>query len=963
MSRLMTTKPERRPRLRPGLALLLATLALLLTIWPGAAGVHAQSDAPLPSAPDGVTAADGPQTGAVNITWRPVAGAAFYRIGWVKMADIPVARSDGRHWLDAFAFTDVANLGQTAHTLTDLRPAADYAFIVGSVNARFATAAWSEWAYLTPAGTPSCSAASSGNPTDGGATAPGNPADGAATAPPTAGSVASDRAALVALYRATGGDNWGDNTNWLSDAPLGHWHGVTTDKDGRVIELTLGQRYFPNVSAYNSSKVTYGASIFDDGTALSAISGFNLVGEIPATIGSLDRLQELHLGGNQLTGEIPVELGNLSNLSGLTLSKNTLTGRIPAELGGLSKLQSLYLNDNVLTGEIPAELGSLANLQGLWLNDNVLTGEIPTGLSNLLNIQKLRLDGNVLTGRIPAELGSLGNLQSLRLSDNVLTGGIPSELGNLANLQELYLHGNVLTGGIPAELGNLANLWELSLRDNHLTGGIPVELGNLLNLDRLYLTNNRLSGCIPAVWQIGAGRRYTNDLDRLGLPFCNASSDAAVHHQSDRATLVALYNAMDGPNWNYTHNWNSDLPIQEWSGVTVLLNGRVAGLHLDGNRLTGEIPAELGNLTSLRELSLGNNQLTGGIPAELGNLTSLRDLSLGNNQLTGRIPTELGNLANLQSLYLSDNPLTGCIPESLRKLGRGLYTPGLVFCDLTSDDLALIANDRAALVALYNTAGGPDWNNNVNWLSDAPLGQWHGVTTDHNGRVTALHLRYQLTGKIPADLGNLANLRELRIRNNRLLTGEIPAELGNLTKLQSLHLNNNQLTGEIPAELGNLTKLQSLHLNNNQLTGTIPAELDNLVNLGYLSFGGNRLTGAIPTELGNLTNLWSLNLGDNVLSGVIPVELGNIANLGSLYLHNNRLTGGIPVELGNLDNLHNLDLHRNDLTGTIPAALGNLANLYELYLRDNQLTGCVPQGLSDVHHNDFASLSLSFCDP
>ena len=915
MSSLMTTKPKRRPRLRPGLALLLAALALLLTIWPGAPGVHAQSDAPLPSAPAGVTAADGPQTGAVNITWNPVAGAAFYRIGWVKMADIPVAQAAGRHWLDAFAFTDVANLGQTAHTLTDLRPAADYAFIIGSVNARFATAAWSEWAYLTPAGAPSCPASSSGNPPGDGITAPGNPADGASTTPPTAGSVATDRAALVALYRATGGDNWGDNTNWLSDAPLGHWHGVTTDMDGRVIELTLGQRYFPNVSAYNSSKVTYGASIFDDGTALSAISGLNLVGEIPATIGSLDRLQELHLGGNQLTGEIPVELGNLSNLSGLTLSKNVLTGRIPAELGGLSKLQSFYLNDNVLTDEIPAELGNLANLQGLWLNDNVLTGGIPTGLSNLSNLQKLRLDGNVLTGTIPTELGSLDSLQSLRLSDNVLTGRIPSELGNLANLQELYIHGNVLTGGIPAELGNLANLWELSLRDNHLTGGIPVELGNLLNLDRLYLTNNRLSGCIPAVWQIGAGRRYTNDLDRLGLPFCNALSDAAVHHKSDRATLVALYNATDGPNWSYSHNWNSDLPTREWSGITVLLNGRVAGLHLDGNQLTGRIPAELGNLTSLRELSLGNNQLTGGIP------------------------TELGNLANLQSLYLSDNPLTGCIPESLRKLGRGLYTPGLVFCDLTSDDLALISNDRAALVALYNTAGGLDWNNNDNWLSDAPLGQWHGVTTDHNGRVTALNLRYRLTGEIPAELGNLANLQELRIRNNRLLTGGIPAELGNLAKLQSLYLNDNQLTGGIPAELGNLANLRTLLLHNNQLTGTIPAELENLVNLGYLSFGGNRLTGAIPTELGNLTNLWSLNLGNNVLSGTIPVELGNLANLGSLYLHNNRLTGEIPAELG------------------------SLANLYELYLRDNQITGCVPQGLSDVPNNDFTTLALPFCDP
>ena len=49
------------------------------------------------------------------------------------------------------------------------------------------------------------------------------------------GGVASpDCAALVALYEETDGDNWENNSNWLSDAPLGEWFGVTTDDDGRV---------------------------------------------------------------------------------------------------------------------------------------------------------------------------------------------------------------------------------------------------------------------------------------------------------------------------------------------------------------------------------------------------------------------------------------------------------------------------------------------------------------------------------------------------------------------------------------------------------------------------------------------------------------------------------------------------------------------------------------------------------
>ena len=73
--------------------------------------------------------------------------------------------------------------------------------------------------------------------------------------------------------------------------------------------------------------------------------------------------------------------------------------------------------------------------------------------------------------------------------------------------------------------------------------------------------------------------------------------------------------------------------------------------------------------------------------------------------------------------------------------------------------------DREALVALYNATGGPDWNNNNNWLSDVPIGEWSGVTTDDNGRVTRLLLfsGNQLSGEIPPELGNLANLTPLQV--------------------------------------------------------------------------------------------------------------------------------------------------------------------------------------------------------
>ena len=133
--------------------------------------------------------------------------------------------------------------------------------------------------------------------------------------------------------------------------------------------------------------------------------------------------------------------------------------------------------------------------------------------------------------------------------------------------------------------------------------------------------------------------------------------------------------------------------------------------------------------------------------------------------------------------------------------------------------------DRAALVALHNATGGPNWERNNNWLSEVPISEWSGVTTDDNGRVTELYLgSNQLSGEIPPELGNLASLSTLSLGGNQL-SGEIPLALGNLANLSRLSLGNNQLSGEIPPELGNLANLTSLFLSGNQLSGCVPSSL------------------------------------------------------------------------------------------------------------------------------------------
>ena len=299
----------------------------------------------------------------------------------------------------------------------------------------------------------------------------------------------ADRDALVAFYNATGGAHWNLNDNWLSDAPLNEWYGVTIGA-GRVVTLDLSQN--------------------------------QLSGAIPPQIGQLTGLTNLDLWGNQLTGAIPTAIGNLDNVTRLSLWANQLSGSIPAELGDMESLEWVALGINELTGEIPAELGNLANLTHMDFTLNQLSGAIPAELGNLTQVVWIGLWSNQLSGAIPSELGNLTTLNHLDLDHNRLSGAIPAELGNLENLRELWLRENHLSGAIPPELGNLSGLMVLGLEQNQLTGEIPAELASLANLSRLFISANELTGCVPAVW----AEVSDSDVDELGLPFCEAEADA-----------------------------------------------------------------------------------------------------------------------------------------------------------------------------------------------------------------------------------------------------------------------------------------------------------------------------------------------------------------------------------------------------------------------------------------------------
>ena len=210
----------------------------------------------------------------------------------------------------------------------------------------------------------------------------------------------SDRNALVALYNATDGANWRNNTNWISKEPLDAWEGVTTDDRGRVIQLHLVEQ--------------------------------RLNGQLPAELGDLTMLEWLNIARNpNLTGDIPPEMAQLTELEVLYLWENDLTGLVPSWLGDLTKLQRLSLGHNRLSGPIPAELGSLTKLDTLYLAGNELTGVIPGWLGELTSLTRLFLYDNQLSGRIPGSLLNLRDLEYLHLSGNSLIGCLPLALNEV----------------------------------------------------------------------------------------------------------------------------------------------------------------------------------------------------------------------------------------------------------------------------------------------------------------------------------------------------------------------------------------------------------------------------------------------------------------------------------------------------------------------------------------------------
>ena len=550
-------------------------------------------------------------------------------------------------------------------------------------------------------------------------------------------SVEGDRAALVALYNATGGNNWKHNTNWLSDQPLGQWDGVITNAQGRVSSLTLSL--------------------------------------------------------NNLTGSIPPELGNLTKLEGLDLSINNLSGSIPSELGNLTNLRILVLNSNQLTGAVPSELGNLSNLVALLLEGN--SGLcIPAFLQNWLWSRQVESDAFNDFPICP----SSGDGATVTIVDANLRAVIETALekaigakitrGDMSTLTYLEARNkNIrdLTG-----LEYATNLQNLDLGSERVSGSGYVNsnaisdfstLSSLTNLTWLDLDSNGISNLSALVSAIS------------GLPSLQTLvlSNNSISDISSLSSLINLTSLnLGGDLYSYSSvkiNLRLDSnAISDVSALSSLIN--LTSLNLSGNDISDFSP--LSSLTKLTDLTLINTKISN--LSSLSSLTGLTHLNLAGNTLSDLSP--LRNLTNLTSLDLlvttiSDvSALSGLTSLTYLDLSHNSISDISALSGLTSlTRLDLVDTSISDISALSGLTSLTILHLQHTSISD--ISALSGLTS-----LTILYLADTSISDISA-LSGLTSLTRLNLFHNSI--SDVSA-LSGLTSLTILHLDNNRISNLAP---------------------------------------------------------------------------------------------------------------------------------------------------------------------
>ncbi|KAK7246076.1 hypothetical protein RIF29_40934 [Crotalaria pallida] len=332
---------------------------------------------------------------------------------------------------------------------------------------------------------------------------------------------------------------------------------------------------------------------------------------------------------------------------------------------------------------------------------------------------------------------------------------------------------------------------------------------------------------------------------------------------------------------NTPPSWENPDPCDDgWEGIRCN-NSRVIIISLASNGLTGEFSTGLALLSELVILDLSyNDKLTGQLPHEIGNLKKLTQLLLIGCGFRGQIPDTIGNLERLRFLALNNNSFSGIIPASIGKLSN------LKWLDLAENQL----------VGSIPVSNG-----------DAPgLDMLQSTEHFHFGK-------NNLSGNIPPQLfSSEMSLKHVLFDSNKL-NGTIPSTLGLVQSVKIVRFDYNFLNGSVPPNINNLTKLTELYLSNNQLSGPLP-NLTGMVALNYLDMSNSSFAPSeFPLWSPSFQSLTTIKMEHTNLQGSIPASIFSLPHLQTVVLKDNMLNGTLDIGTTISSQLELLDLQHNSI--------------------------------------------------
>jgi len=393
---------------------------------------------------------------------------------------------------------------------------------------------------------------------------------------------------------------------------------------------------------------------------------------------------------------------------------------------------------------------------------------------------------------LPSKLYNMSYLTLFSAGINQFNGSLPSNMFlTLPNLQVFGIGMNKISGPIPSSISNASRLLLFNIPYN-IVGPVPTGIGYLKDVWSVAMGNNHL------------GNNSSHDLDFL-TSLTNCTNLRVLHLN--------------------LNNFGGSLP-----NSVANLSSQLNQFDISHNKITGTVPARLGNLINLIGINMKFNLLTGSIPASFGKLQKIQSLTLNVNTLSAEIPSSLGNLSKLFQLDLSNNMLEGSIPPS---------------------------------------------------IGNCQMLQYLDLSKNH------------LIGTIPFELFGLPSLSLLLNLSHNSFKGSLPSEIGKLKSIDKLDASENVLSGEIPEEIGKCISLEYLNLQGNSFQGAMPSSLASLKGLQYLDLSQNNLSGSFPQDLESIPFLQYLNISFNRLDGKVPTK-GVFRNVNAISLENNSdLCGGI----------------------------------------------------------------------